>query len=530
MAWSDVLQAVLVLPFTAGNSRTVRNRPVHLDGTTSTVVISIFFFSFILLLVNGIIDKEDTRISFVGIKVILSIVVSLGLLSCVAVIIVIKVKGFNSIMERRREVTSSRLQKVVLWIFGILSVVYCFLKSAHIIECIHTLDSNYKYHAPIMDCVYYAIILGFLPVQMLSLTYLTPYRFKRCWQIHYVILVVLASNLTMWVYGLKTHSHSHVNLKNVTWNTNCTNQTFTHMLHVSENILPPIFLEYSMLAITMTHNLSVKWETYNDRSENTILETHSLTETSESTFEEGDSTVPINAETPLLSELSRSSLGQRRDKNMFLFYVVLMLWGLLSVGIFIGYIVQVTIYNEIQQKWTASLELVIAVMMAICTYYGYHFVARDTNPPFKSDPISGGEYVFILSSIGSLLGSTFRVMTSLKLKTPNYVIAVSRGIFGTLSYLQTVLILHASRCSPKHQCRNKASLKRTLLILSLYNLGAWTIESFILGSFPSLRSAEKQYLDQALWEISYQVCHPMNVFFRFASALELYELYKKYGG
>ncbi|XP_021366037.1 uncharacterized protein LOC110458593 [Mizuhopecten yessoensis] len=533
MAWSDALVNVLLLPFTAGNSRTVRNRPVHLDGTTSTVVISIVFTSLLLLLVKAMIDQENTLLSFAGTIGFLSVVVSFGLLSCVAVIIVIKVKGFHSILDPRQDVASSRLQKIVLWGFGMVSVTFCFLKSGHLVECIDILDN-----APIMECVFYVIILVFLPVQILLLTYLTPYRFKRSVRIQYTILLMLASNITMWVYSLMTHDqeHSHANPRNVTWNTNCTNKTFTHMLYVSEKILSPIFLEYSMLAITMTHNLSVKWETYNERSENTILETHSLTETSKSTVDEGESddrSVPINAETPLLSGLSKVSPGpvQRTDRKTFLFYVVLMLYGLLSVSIFIGYIVRVTVPSEMQQKWIASLELVISIMMAICTFYGYHLVARDTNPPFKSDPISGGEYVFIISAVGTMISCTFSVMTSLKsLKTPNYVFAVSRGIFGTLSYLQTVLILHASRCSPKHHCRNKASLKRTLLLLSLYNLGAWIIESFILGSFPSLRSAEKQLLGQALLEINYKVCHPMNVFFRFASALELYELYKKYGG
>ncbi|XP_060076018.1 uncharacterized protein LOC132555680 [Ylistrum balloti] len=538
MVWSDVLQAVFVLPFTAGNSRNVRNRTVHLDGTTSIVVIRILFLSLIFLLVKTTTEQEGTLIEFTGIQIILSIVVLLGLLSCMTAVIVIKVKGFNSIMVRRQKVTTSRLQMIVMWIFGILSVMFCFLKSGHIIECIYTVKHNFIGDIPIMECVYYVIIFVFLPVQMLSVTYFTPYRFKSFLRIQYMVLLVVASNMTMWVYGLVEHNQyfSKVTHGNDTWHNNCTNLTITRMLYVTDKILLPIFLEYSLLAITLTQNLSVEWETNNSSDENQLLEIQSSTETTARTFDENEvessfnTAVGPNAETPLLSPELTTGSSQRKRKQSFLFYIILLLACLLAISIFIGYIVRITGHIQTSQDWLIGLELVLAVIMSLCTFVAYYLATRDTDPPFKSAPISTGEYVFIISSVGSLMGSVLRIIPALKINHNNYMYLIipSRVIFCATSYLQTVLILHVSRCRPKRHGYT-ASLRGVLLLLSLYNCGCWVVESFIIGSFPELDHEEKQLLGSSLLELSTQVCHPLNVFFRFASALELYELFKKFG-
>ncbi|XP_069136080.1 uncharacterized protein [Argopecten irradians] len=527
MALSQILKAIFVMPFTAGNSRTAQRRPLDLDGTTSTAVLRMFFFCLILLLVKTTTDAEHPLINFVGMQICLSVIVFLGLLSCLIALIIIKVKGFHSIMVRRSDVKSSRLQMTVLWAFGMLSLTFIFLKSGHIIQCIYNQGRDITGDVPVMECVYYGLIFVLLPIQMLTLTYLTPYRFRNFLGIQYMIQLVLASNLTMWVYGLLQHdmNYSQVDFGNETWHTNCTNMTFTHMLNVSDQILSPIFLEYSMLAITMTQNLSVKWKTWsNDRENHDENERAEMVTELLNPDEVGEQDVSQNEDTALLpttnvSRMRRQSVG---------FYASLMFSALVGVSIFIGYVVRVTGHVQITMNWLPLLELVFSITMTVCTFAVYYFLARDTHPPTMSKSISGGDYVFIISSLGSLTGRLLRLLVSLKLANTNRLLMSSRVVFCGLCYLQTVLILHASRCSPKHNPRSM-SLGGALLLMALYNCGFWIVESFIMGNYPVLEETEKRMLGQGMFDFRNNVCHPLEVFFRFASALEFYELYRKFG-
>ncbi|XP_069136081.1 uncharacterized protein [Argopecten irradians] len=529
MAWSNVLKAAIVLPFTAGNSRTALRRSPDLDGTTSTAVLRMFFFCLILLLVKTTTDAEHPLINLVGMQICLSVIVFLGLLSCLIALIIIKVKGFHSIMVRRSDVTSFRLQMTVLWAFGMLSLTFIFLKSGHIIQCIYNQGRDITGDVPVMECVYYGLIFVLLPVQMLTLTYLTPYRFRKFLRIQYMIQLVLASNLTMWVYGLLQHdgNYSQGNVRNGTWHTNCINLTFTHMLNVSHQILSPIFLEYSMLAITMTQNLSMKWETLkNERESEECVEPDRSTRVIEmvNPEESDDQIISHKENTPLL----RGDLNETKRRQSVGFYVSLMFSALVGVSIFIGYIVRVTGHVQVTMDWVLCLELLFSMMMAICTFAIYYFLARDTHPPIKSKTLSGGEYVFIISSIGSQTGSLLRMLASLKMEHPSSLLLCSRVIFCVLCYLQTVLVLHASRCTPNHSHRNR-SLRGALILMALYNCGIWIVESFIIGRLPDLAKAEEHILGQDMFYLSYHICHPLDVFFRFASALECYELYKEFG-
>ncbi|XP_021366029.1 uncharacterized protein LOC110458586 [Mizuhopecten yessoensis] len=569
MAWLNVLQSVFMLPFMAGYAKAGRNRPTHLDGTTSVIVFSTFLFSFILLIAKTMTGTNETVFHCRGFHVILSSIAFIGVLSYIILIITLRLKGFSSLLEQRTARSTSGVHIIFLWMFGVASVVFCILNTGRLIECELSLESNVVSDVNLMECAYYVAMALFLLIQMMVLTYLMPFKFRSSLRLQYLILIIISTNLSMCAYSFRDRYLGDMYVGNGTWIVlNCTNQTFSQMLDVSNKVLTPTFLECSFLSITIIMNMSSKWNTdntINDNNELTVViaSSDSVSDTNvdnpvsferrrsqlsgehNNDTEYDDNSSESNPRTPLLSNSQVSRRGsnsapgchtgvkpnKERLKPLLWYYASVLFSWILGIAVLIVYIVQITSESTDRGMLNARdvCETLASCMMAVYVHAGFYLLSKHTRPKADVGPVSGSEYIFIISSIGALFSCVFSVLSFIHFAPTFYKVHVaSRVIIGVISYTQTVFILHAKRCRRKRTNENISSLRSVMLLLVMFNFVFWIVESFIYGGYYNVKYMERKYLGPDLWNIRVGICHPLYMYFSFTSALEMYNLFQQF--
>jgi len=526
---SDIWHGVILLPVTAGNIRQRQNGRIFHDGTISASVMVLCFLSVIFVFTESQTNDENSLIRIAVLLSLLSCMVILGIIACIGIAVVIKCKGFDFLTRDRTNTTPTLLRKIFLWFFGIGTIIYCSFKMIRQIVCQKDIIAVFRFSDSNAEIVYYVSVTIFVILEMVFMTVFLSYRFKHSALLHYAMLSMLSANFSVWFYTFsleKTIISKKVNGTdtNTTALQNCmVNSSISHFINGSYPVLSPMYLEFSLVTITMILEIWVPVKM--TKSE----QTREIQEELGNIDDEDEERSPLISSRSTSTDSFQSSLEQAYRINVsssLSFYLQILLSVIIFLPLLICNVIQVSSFKAFSDMHFVVYvySIFYKVIMFFVILYGFFSLAHSCKPVRYNKSLRVREYMLLLAAFGMFQIYIFQMLAASQSSSAAAKTGLVENILSMpVDYLQTIFLIQASRFTKSDTATNSKTMEGTCLVLMLMNFGLWLIDSF-LGTqyFPKI---SQQVFGHDQWSFVNTILFPVAVFFRFSTSFGYHRLY-----
>lgn len=136
--------------------------------------------------------------------------------------------------------------------------------------------------------------------------------------------------------------------------------------------------------------------------------------------------------------------------------------------------------------------------------------------------------IFITS--GAVAYETFGAIAGL-MKAENifcFLLLFNKILQTSVIIIQTEFILHMKNISfrPKRVQSKYFRANRIFLCIFVINIIRWLVDSIVMGHETDASAIQREFYGNVYWDTIEHTIFPVNVFYRFLTAMEMYELYR----
>lgn len=147
--------------------------------------------------------------------------------------------------------------------------------------------------------------------------------------------------------------------------------------------------------------------------------------------------------------------------------------------------------------------------------------------------MNSSRYILILCTAGAVAYSTFGLIAGMmyqRMEFPTLSIAlVIQKIFEiACTYLQTILILQSPAYNTVRDRKVCIPVYKVHCVLFTINIIMWLVNSYMGKVVGSVMHIEASFYGDKYWKAVNDVVYPITIFYRFHTAMDIYQLYKKY--
>ena len=229
-------------------------------------------------------------------------------------------------------------------------------------------------------------------------------------------------------------------------------------------------------------------------------------------------------------------VGRMREKRSLSFYLIILFGIAVITPVFVALLILLSV-----RRHSPQMHFIWEILR--CTFTTIHLLfliltfrrtKQECNLPVASFKLKGKEYILILSSAGAVAYSTFALLSGVMCRSEDPItknvalIVIIENIVNIVAiYLQTVLIIYGGRCEQKAGTQTKLiGVQNVFVFLVITNMVSWFNNSFISNR---LEYSSLQYgFYSSSWNIINETVFPFVIFYRFHSAMDMYEMYRKF--
>ncbi|XP_069134878.1 uncharacterized protein [Argopecten irradians] len=577
-----LLKSTFILPFVAGNYLRRPQGSQYYDCSISSRVLFLVLVSLVTVFTanSGIHRHGQYRLGTV--LILQAIIMTCTMTAVLRLVCLVHKNGLGSVVAKRRQTSTPKLQIVFIWIFGLTSGLYCALFISKQIECFVIVHAG-GFFWNVLFYFNVVLILGIF-AEMIFVSYFSQFELKQTSCVNSVMFLMLTGNIIvmLYIYFMKRtflyaiYFDPEDNLRSCIEN----NSTVSILKRKSHKLLSPTSVEFSLLTITIL--LEIWSPTQMDNAYNRSRDREADRDTCRSRDmhvedgesesddrQEGDSDggsrdrhmvnvcegthgreiqnndnygycerqMSINSShrdselIPLLHSVDELEqpiiLSRQRWKVSHIATLAVTLTA--GLGLIICYTAQaMDIGNLKQLKFATEIyELTTLVIMTCVQLVGFFCLSHYCVPKKSVKPLRPRDYVYLLSAFGLITFHFYETLGGDASTDSSSSILLFKSILSILQdYLQVVFLLQANRCQ---KSRPSVPLLESILICTMVmNLVYWFIESFLISEFPITRDLKHSIFAKHLLYFIYDVLLPVAVFFRFTSFLEYYATFDEF--
>lgn len=150
---------------------------------------------------------------------------------------------------------------------------------------------------------------------------------------------------------------------------------------------------------------------------------------------------------------------------------------------------------------------------------------------FKNElPFNSYQILFLCVTSGAVAFETFEGIAGLMQggKLICFILFLNKILQVVANVEQTDMILHTKNVSlkPRNVQIKFFKVSRIFLCIFVINMSRWVIDSLFMGHAEYLTVIQRRFYGDLYWKTIVHAIFPVHVFYRFLSAIEMYELYQ----
>ncbi|XP_061170207.1 proton channel OtopLc-like [Saccostrea echinata] len=462
-----------------------------------------------------------------------AILTTIGGIFTYALWVIIHKHGEQNIQKNTEDVTI-RMKIIFLWLFGIVNILNSAINMAINCDCIakdgkeqFPGDQEVSIATHIFEIIFNTGQLGFISSY-------SPYRLKSSTFLNYGISTIILTHVIRWFRTLFASllNNNLISIKNEsnTFRNNCfwTSELSSFRKEI-EPWIEPTLTEYSLLAVSLMLRMWISSEEKAKETSNFSIH---------------------NERTPLLNQASVQSLnscvskGISTNEHSLQFalknssvYICILVGIMLCLPILTTVIMAsaVQTYTYHYQLSTVIVQCVFKVELFTIILLAYFFFYKQYEEEMNADRFNSSRFILILCTAGSIAYSTFGLIAGFMNKHAEFhavasALVVQKLFEITCIYLQTVLILQSSSYNT---VRLKTFSKgipvyKIYCVLFIINITMWLVNSYMGKDNSRIMSVETRFYGTYYWRAVHDVVFPITIFYRFHTAMDIYQLYRKY--
>lgn len=517
--YHEVLYALFVVPFTAGNGmRTPEGLRIH-DGSISTVAIAVFLVAIacvsIFVSSSPIHTDPENAIRYVLMTIVVVGIAALSLLWH---------KFRRQIRENDNTVTyainakPTGLRLKFLWLFCVGLIVRTALSVAR--SVFHHLGRSY------VSIFWNILLFAFACLQTTFISYFRNTEIVGSLRVHYGMIFIIVANISIWFDSILLQEkrfvlfHNETTQNNGVESFNCTQES--SVVCLAENAFPfvlPIVAEFCLVSIGFLFRI---WSTARKTMIRNVLM---------------NPTEPQEELTPLMNQSEYVEIDQQTQfsygyrRKSALLYLSAAVGAVFVIILVIMVLAILTEQNEFkQQDLYTSLKiyrLLYTIVMIGLVFLGFGLLYGQCVPINNSRPITAGENILLFSLLGTVMYLLFRVVASIHFESIGSWNIADDVLTLIHVYFQTVLMLQSYRYR-RYRRLEFLSIKNVFMLLFVMNLGLWFNDSFLQNRTPFINTVNYKMYSQQTWDFVNGTLFPVVVFFRFNCSMILYELHHSF--
>lgn len=361
----------------------------------------------------------------------------------------------------------------------------------------------------------------------------SAYRLKSSTLINYGISTIILTHVLRWFRTLFTSllsnhlindsNYSTSFLNNCYWNTD-----LTHFRTSIEPYVEPTLTEYSLLAVSLMLRMWISFEKEGRPaffvSSVTTEQTPLLGSGSRQVSSSGNIQIGFDHSLSLRSAVRSSSV-----------YVCVLVAIVLCLPILTTVIMASAVenYSYHYQLSSGIVQCVFKLQLFIVILLALFLCSKQYKEEYSADKMNSSRYILILCTAGAVAYSTFGLIAGLMhmaFETLSVALVIQKFFEIACIYLQTILILQSSSYNTARNRNGSRYLPvyKVHCVLFTINIVMWLVNSYMGKVVGSVMHIEASFYGEKYWKAVNDVVYPITIFYRFHTAMDIYQLYKKY--
>lgn len=518
--FAEMLRSVVIFPLTAGNLTKKNGR--H-DGRIATIVFvgCSFAITAVIMLFNF--RQPFTAVTFDMVYFIISIFDVLALVSMVIICVVSR--GRNSRWLSDDPVLHHELYLKIrfLWLLGLLCISSSSMKFVRNIHC--WANHDYTDKGDVIKGLYWNVsTVLYIFMQLGFVSYFSKFKFRGSLGIHYGMILMVTSNMLVWLYSF-LHDSEHLfnpGTKHSTTGNNsfirfCNgNSSLNNLLDTLHPYMSPAYIEYALLAVSCF--LGMWSSTDNENCENMNLQNTAAYE-------------PIGEESRSLLDVTGNGVisTTRRNNRSVSYYISLICGILLILPLIIGslfLVIDLDGNNDIYFPFEIY-KILYSFILLLLNMVAFHKLRKECEFEKVLNTLGGSQIVLLCSGFADIIYRTFGLLAGVFDKEKaGCAVIVFNALNIFIDYLQTTFILQAHRYKKNRTSSSFFSIVNICLLMTLLNFGSWIVESLAAIHFDNISAVEVHYYNSTFWYHVVHIVGPVAIFYRFHSFIDFHILYR----
>ena len=415
----------------------------------------------------------------------------------------------------RKDVTLN-IKLIVFWAFGLINMFNSALNMGANIDCLLTNGQQPFPLSHVLSILTHLTEIFFCVGQLGFLSFYSRFCFKPSSLINYGVSLMIIAHLLRWFRLL---FDSILRSDYVTWvslnsNTNLQEDCFyfSDIASVRSSLDPyisPMITEYSLLSAALVVRMCVN--VFSDSS----VRTSPMEEEPRSNSEETSTT----------EEPSSSEMLTRRTTT----FVSLTSGVVLSLPLLISYLYSSSNKNDSSNIFRIISTVYEIQLLALLFWVKWKFKCQFYEISGKQTMSWGYQTIMVFVTSGTVCYETFGGIAGLmNSKEPSGLLLFINKILQTLVVIiQAMIILDMKNISfrPRSIRVKYFRVNRIFLCIFTMNILRWLVDSIAMGNPADATIRQRQFYGHMYWRTIEHTVFPINVFYRFLTAIEMYELY-----
>ena len=422
------------------------------------------------------------------------------------------------LIEQRRNDVTLNIKLTFFWIFGLLNIFNSAMNMGANVDCLLTNGRQPFPFSHVVSIFVHITEILFCIGQLGFLSLYGRFCFKPSPLINYGVSLIIIAHLLRWFRIL---FDSILNCSCVNWITlNATLQEdcfySSDIFSIHDSLFPyinPIITEYSLLSAALVVRMFV-----NVFSDNSVQSHTNQEEPQETSLDR------ISNE-----ESSSSEVLTRRTST----YLSLSSKVVISLPMLVMYIYSSSSEsNSTHLTWQIISTVYEFQVLSLLLFGKWEFKRQFSETLNKETTSCGYRVILIFVTAGTVAYVTFGGIAGLmNAKDPYSFLLFVKKIIQTIFIItQTLLILGIKNTSFRSSPVQVKYFRVNRIFLCIFTVNTlrWLVDSVAMGhpTDNTLHVRQRQFYGHVYWRTIENTIFPINVFYRFLTAIEMYELYR----
>lgn len=417
------------------------------------------------------------------------------------------------IEKQRRDVTLN-IKLVFFWAFGLANVFNSAFNMGSNFDCLLKDGQQPFLYAHYITIVTHLTEIFFCVGQLGFLSLYGKFSFRPSALMNYVISLMIIAHLLRWFRLLFDSIMINTSYSRSNWNETYQNDCYysssvTIVLNHMSSYIIPMVTEYSLLSVVIVVRMVVG-----------IFSNESIQRNV------GENIQDISDETATNDELVSSEMLTRRlsaTASLTCGIIFSLPFCTAFTLTFLDTVNSVDAFRIISTIY--ELEI-----LALLLFGKWKFKSQFADIFIKDKTFSKYNMTLIFITSGAVAYETFGAIAGL-MKAENifcFLLLFNKILQTSVIIIQTEFILHMKNISfrPKRVQSKYFRANRIFLCIFVINIIRWLVDSIVMGHETDASAIQREFYGNVYWDTIEHTIFPVNVFYRFLTAMEMYELYR----